>query len=50
MKVENIAECNAFDLHQEVIGLEIILVFFRVAVLHRLYCIVFQITCNKIVN
>ena len=39
MKVESIAECNTFDLHQAIIGLENhLLVFLRVAVLHRVYC------------
>ena len=41
MKVESIAECcNTFDLHSLIIGLEnLFVVFLRVAVLHRFYCI-----------
>ena len=43
MKVESIAECsfcNTADLHLAIIGLENpFLVFFRVAVLDRFYCI-----------
>ena len=46
MKVNSVAECplgafcNAFDLHLVIIGLENhFLVFLRVAVLHRFYCI-----------
>ena len=40
-KVESIAEwfCNTFDLHLAIIDLENqFSVFFRVAVLHRFYC------------
>ena len=42
MKVESIAEfCNTFDLNYAIIGLEKqFLVFLRVAVLDRFYCIV----------
>ena len=44
MKVKSIAEkgafCNIFDLHKAINGLENhFLVFLRVAVLHRIYCI-----------
>ena len=41
IKVGSIAECcNIFDLHLAIIGLENdLLVFLRVAILHRLYCI-----------
>ena len=39
MKVESIAECITFDLLLAIIGLENqILVFLRMAVLHRFYC------------
>ena len=46
MKVKSIAECslgvfcNAFDLHQVIIGVENqFSVFLKVAILHRFYCI-----------
>ena len=39
MKVDSIAECNTFDLHLAIIGLENQFSdFLRVAVLHRFYC------------
>ena len=42
MKVESVAECsacNTFDLHLAIIGIENqILVFLRIADLHRFYC------------
>ena len=49
MKVKSVAECspyfgafcNSFDLHSAIIGLENqFLLFLRVAVLHRFYCII----------
>ena len=45
MKVENIgAFCNTFDLHYAIIGLENqFLVFLRVPVIHKFYCIFFFI-------
>ena len=47
MKVESIAECNTFDLHQAIIGLKKqFLVFFRVAVLHRFYCTLYLIVMS----
>ena len=55
MKVENItvfgALCNTFDLHKAIIGLENkFVVFLRVAVLHRFYCITqCLIKTNKII-
>ena len=45
MKVESIVECfcNTFDTHKSLISLENpFLVFLRVAVLHRFYCIHFE--------
>ena len=40
MKVESEAFCNTFDLLKAIIGVENqFLVFLRVAVLHRFYCI-----------
>ena len=42
MKAESIAECsfcNTFDLYKAIIGIENrLVVFLRVAVLHRFYC------------
>ena len=51
MKVERIgAFCNAFDLHEAIIGLEKhFSVFLRVAVLHRFYCTKLEVT-NEIMS
>ena len=39
MQIERIAECNTFDLHYAIIGLENqILVFLRVAILDKFCC------------
>ena len=43
------AFCNTFDLHKAIIGLENqFMVFLRVAVLHRFYCISFRLTTTVV--